>query len=119
MQGGDSACGTPYLALLDEACTDHCGAETNIRLALAPGRLGARSCRGIAFLMTLLACPKAVGRDRPQLADRRRPTFGTARRKPAGQDMILNVAKVALISPTGAPGIGHCPTLTPARSMAA
>ena len=41
------------------------------------------------------------------MADRRRPTFGTARRKPAGQDMGLNVSKVASISPTGAPGIGH------------
>ena len=50
---------------------------------------------------------KAACRRRLKVADRRRLTFGTARRKPAGQDMILNVAKVALISPTGAPGIGQ------------
>ena len=44
---------------------------------------------------------------RLEVADRRRPTFGTARSKPAGQDMGLNVSKVASISSTGAPGIGH------------
>jgi hypothetical protein len=49
------------------------------------------------------------------MADRRRPTFGTARSKPAGQDMGLNVSKVASISSTGAPGIGHKPSYT-ARS---
>jgi hypothetical protein len=41
------------------------------------------------------------------MADRRRLALGTARPKPAGQDMVFSVSKVALISPTGAPADGH------------
>ena len=52
------------------------------------------------------------------LADRRRPTFGTARPKPAGQDMGLNVSKVASISSTGAPGIGHQESFATGRFQA-
>jgi len=50
---------------------------------------------------------EAALRQRRLMADRRLPTFGTARSKPAGQDMGLNVSKVASNSSTGAPGLGH------------
>lgn len=43
----------------------------------------------------------------PLLADGRRPTFRTARCKPDGQDMGLNVSKVASDSPCGVLGLGH------------
>jgi len=41
------------------------------------------------------------------MADLRRPACRIARSKPAGQILILNVSKVASISPTGAPALGH------------
>ncbi len=41
------------------------------------------------------------------MADRRRPALGTARPKPARQDVVLNVSKVASNSYAGAPGIGQ------------
>ena len=41
------------------------------------------------------------------MAHLRRPTFKTARPKPADQDMGLNVSKVASISATRAAGIGQ------------
>lgn len=50
---------------------------------------------------------KATVRERPLLADCRRPTFGSSPPKPAGQDMGLNVSNVGSISSTGAPGIGY------------
>jgi hypothetical protein len=45
----------------------------------------------------------------PLLADRRRPARANARSKPVGQDMVLNVSKVASISPTGVPAVGQKP----------
>jgi hypothetical protein len=50
---------------------------------------------------------EGVHGERLLLADRRLPTFGTARSKPAGQDMGLNVSKVASNSSTGEPGLGQ------------
>ena len=41
------------------------------------------------------------------MADLRRPILETARSKPARQDLVLNVSKVASNSSAGAPGIGH------------
>ena len=41
------------------------------------------------------------------MADLRRPVGGTGRSKPAGQDLVLDVSKVASISATGAPAVGH------------
>jgi hypothetical protein len=41
------------------------------------------------------------------MADLRRPARGIARSKPAGQILILNVSKVASISPSGAPALGQ------------
>lgn len=45
------------------------------------------------------------------MADWRRPALGTARPKPAIQDVALNVSKVASKSSAGAPALGHLPTL--------
>jgi hypothetical protein len=41
------------------------------------------------------------------MADWRRPALGTARPKPAIQDVALNVSKVASKSSAGAPALGH------------
>ena len=45
--------------------------------------------------------------ERLHLADWRRPALGTARPKPAIQDVALNVSKVASKSSAGAPALGH------------
>ena len=44
------------------------------------------------------------------MADRRRPVLANARSKPAGQDVVLYVSKVASISFAGAPAVGQEPT---------
>jgi hypothetical protein len=41
------------------------------------------------------------------MADWRRPALGTARPKPAIQDVALNVSKVASKSSAGAPALGQ------------
>jgi len=50
---------------------------------------------------------KADNRECPALADLRRPALGTADPKPASQNVVLNVSKVAMNSPAGAPSIGQ------------
>ena len=50
------------------------------------------------------------------MADLRRPALGTARRKPASQDVVLNVSKVASNSSAGEPALGHEPLLVLARA---
>lgn len=50
---------------------------------------------------------KPDGREHRQMADLRRPALGTADRKPASRDVVLNVSNVAMNSSAGAPGIGH------------
>ena len=47
----------------------------------------------------------------------RRPALGTARHKPANQDVVLNVSKVASNSSAGAPGIGHLLSLTAVAAL--
>ena len=49
----------------------------------------------------------ADGHRRQQMADWRRPALGTARPKPAIQDVALKVSKVASKSSAGAPALGH------------
>jgi hypothetical protein len=48
-----------------------------------------------------------ASRERRLVADQQRPALGTADRKPASQDVVLNVSKVAPNSSARAPGIGH------------
>jgi hypothetical protein len=64
---------------------------------------GAQRRAGVAQVV----CPTAAVRQYPLMADLRRPARRIARSKPAGQILILNVSKVAAISPTGAPALGH------------
>jgi hypothetical protein len=59
----------------------------------------------------------AAGGERQLMADLRRPVLGTADPEPASQNVVLNVSKVAMNSPAGAPGIGHkAPFIEPAQS---
>ena len=54
-----------------------------------------------------VAHTEAALRERPDMADLRRPARGTSRPKAASQDAFLSVSKVASHSSDGGPGIGH------------
>jgi hypothetical protein len=56
-----------------------------------------------------------IGGGWPLVAGLRRPALGIAAPKPASQDVVLNVSKVASNSFAGAPGIGHNRVLVEGR----
>ena len=60
---------------------------------------------------------QAAGRERRLMAGLRRPALGTAGPKPASQDVVLNVSKVASNSSAGAPGIGQQPVVQAAERL--
>jgi len=61
----------------------------------------------VSVLTPLSVDPEAAGIGRRNLADLRRPALGTARPKPASQDVVLNVSKVASNSSAGTPALGQ------------
>ena len=57
--------------------------------------------------LSVSSCPMVSDYGRQFVADRRRLVLADARSKPAGQDLGLDVSKVASTSSTGAPAVGH------------
>jgi len=57
--------------------------------------------------------PNAVTCERRLMADLRRPALGTSDPKPASQNVVLNVSKVAMSASAGAPGIGQKKSMRP------